>query len=70
METSVEPPIESERRSWVGKRALDDDDRGPPVGAFYGHGHGVIDVVRRDPSRSVLNGVLREQLETFFAMLQ
>jgi hypothetical protein len=67
VETSFEPRIESERRSWVGKRVLGDDERSRPDGATDGPGHGVIDVVRRDPSRSVLNRVLREHLETFLA---
>jgi len=65
VETSVDPPIETERRSWVGKRLFDAEERGRPVGADDVPGHGVVAVVRRDPSRSVVNRVLRAHLETF-----
>jgi hypothetical protein len=65
VETSVDPPIETRRRSWVGKRLFDADEHGRPVGAADVPGHGVKAVVRRDPSRGVVNRVLRAHLETF-----
>jgi len=59
VETSVDPPIETRRRSWVGKRIFDAEEHGRPVGADDLPGHGALAVVRRDPSRSVVNMVLR-----------
>jgi hypothetical protein len=51
--------LETTSRTWVGRplRAADDD---APC---------TTDVARRDPSRSVVNRVLREHLETFLARL-
>jgi len=67
VETSVDPdpPFEDRRRSWVGKRLFDADEHGRTVGPDDLPGHGVLAVVRRDPSRSVVNRVLRAHLETF-----
>ncbi len=58
-------PHRDERRSWIGKRLVGAEEHGRPVGADDVPGHGVIAVVRRVPSRSVVNRVLRAHLETF-----
>jgi hypothetical protein len=53
VETSVDPPIEAERRSWVGTRLWNAQEYGRPARADDLPAHGVLAVVRRDPSRSV-----------------
>ena len=60
----AEPPV-AERRSWVGKRFVDPNEVGDPAAAARIPSCVVHDVVRRDPSRSVVNRVLRAHVETF-----
>jgi hypothetical protein len=54
--------LETRKRSWVGRRQRGAAEYGPGE-----HGPCATDVVRRDPSRSVVNRVLRGHLETFLA---
>ncbi len=59
-------PREAERRSWVGKRFVDPNEVGDP--AATGTASCVVhDVVRREPSRSVVNRVLRAHVGTFLS---
>jgi hypothetical protein len=62
----VETP-EAERRSWVGRRLEDPIDVEGLASAVGARGCVVHDVVRRDPSRSVVNRILRAHVETFLA---
>lgn len=60
-------PHETARRSWVGKCYVDRDEVGDSAAAAVTPSCVVHDVVRRDPSRSVVNRVLRAHVETLLS---